>query len=76
MKACPQHSTGKEGVTISLSMVALINARVEGEPEEIYALVEEAVMLTASRTGTQVNIREHNAFSPGMPSPVHRILQD
>lgn len=58
------------------SMVALINARVEGEPEEIYALVEEAVMLTASRTGTQVNIREHNAFSPGMPSPVHRILQD
>ncbi|EEM0235002.1 hypothetical protein CD34_00655 [Salmonella enterica subsp. enterica serovar Typhimurium] len=26
MKACPQHSTGKEGVTISLRMLSSINA--------------------------------------------------
>lgn len=58
------------------AVVALINARVEGEPDEIYTLVEEVVMLTASRTGTQAIIREYNAFSPGMPSPVHRLLQD
>lgn len=58
------------------ALVALINARVEGKPDEIYALVEEAVMLTACHTGTQASIREHNAFSPGMPSPVHRLLQD
>ncbi|ELY6080577.1 hypothetical protein SNO29_003972 [Cronobacter sakazakii] len=58
------------------AMVALINARVEGKPDEIYSLVEEAVMLTASQTGTHAIIRESNAFSPGMPSPVHRILQD
>lgn len=58
------------------ALMALINARVEGQPDEIYALVEEAVMLTALSTGTQAIIREHNAFSPGMPTPVHRILQD
>lgn len=58
------------------SCVALINARAEGQPAEIYSLVEEAVKHTASLTGSQVIIREHNAFSPGMPTPVHRILQE
>lgn len=56
--------------------VALINARAEGQPAEIYAIVEAAVKHTASLTGSQVIFREHNAFSPGMPTPVHRILQD
>ncbi len=55
MKACPQHSTGKEGVTISLNITAQPFDAVifHGDSDQLRALCEAV----AARDGTIVSVQ-------------------
>ncbi|PTX80090.1 hypothetical protein C1N96_21105 [Enterobacter hormaechei] len=55
MKACPQHSTGKEGVTISLSMLWCVPPLASQ-----YVSADHACWHTAQMHSTMINLTIFN----------------
>lgn len=54
--------------------IAVVNARVECEPEQMNAMLTAAVGRADAQTGAQ-SFAEHSptSFKPGYPTPVHRV---
>ena len=49
------------------------NLRAEAAPEDLAAVVQEALKLTAARhPGLNLAVEHHEHFRPGRPTPTHR----
>jgi hypothetical protein len=57
----------------SASGQLIINLRAEAAPEDLAAVVQEALKLTAARhPGLNPAVEHHEHFRPGRPTPTHR----
>lgn len=55
------------------NITILINARVEGEPDVLHSLVQDAISVTHNQLGVHISESEVSAFHPAEPKPTHRF---
>ncbi|MDR2300642.1 MAG: hypothetical protein LBF38_01150, partial [Deltaproteobacteria bacterium] len=53
----------------------LVNARVEGEPDELEKLVRDVLIEVGAANNLKVEVKEVYCLKPGRPNPTHRYSQ-